>query len=135
MTDKSDIIEIEQSKFWIEDDVLFCEIYNPDENKYLEESTIDTYLKVINDLCKGKSMPFLIDFRNTKGTFLRAAAIKLSNSEVHKKACLCEVFLVNSLKMKLLIATYKRIYEPIKPFKIFENYNEASEYAAKIKHQ
>lgn len=129
MPNNTEIIKLERAKFWKENGILFCEILNYDENKNLNEDTVDTYLKAISILCKGKKMPFLIDLRNTKGAFLNAAAKKLANSTELAKLSLTEAYVVNSLQIKLLINSYKRIYEPIRPFEIFKDYNEALNYS------
>tara|TARA_R110002050_G_scaffold94765_2_gene197258 strand:+ start:127213 stop:127635 length:423 start_codon:yes stop_codon:yes gene_type:complete len=133
MTNKNDIIQLERAKFWTDRGVLFCEISNPDETSNLKEETVDSYICAISKLCNGKKMPFLIDLRNTHGTFLSASAKKLANSSEFSKLSLSEAFVVNSLKIKLLISSYKRIYEPITPFKIFNDYDEALAYSIDVK--
>ncbi|MEN3323281.1 hypothetical protein VP395_06050 [Mariniflexile soesokkakense] len=133
MDENKNVIQMEHSKFWIDKGVLFCEICNPDQTRNLNEETVESYLKAVSILCKGEKMPFLIDLRNTHGTFLNSAAKKLANSPELSKLSLSEAFVVNSLKVKLLIISYKRIYEPITPFKIFNNYNEALMYSINVK--
>lgn len=129
----NDIVQLDQAKFWTDNGILFGEIRHPDTNRYLNSETLKTYLKAVSDLCEGKKMPFLLDLRNTDGTFSNNAAKKLANSLEYNKLIIAEIFVINSLKMKLLISSYKRIYEPNTPFEIFEDYDEALDYSIKIK--
>ncbi|WP_372754267.1 FHA domain-containing protein [Mariniflexile sp.] len=135
MTNKDDFIELERSEFWTETGVLFCKIRNPDENINLSEETVDKHLQAVIDLCEGQKKPFLIDLRNTHGTFLTSGAKKLSSDTKLIQLCLAQAFVVDSLKVRLLIMSYKRIYEPITPFEIFNNYNDALEYVQNVKEQ
>ena len=133
MTRKNETIQLERTKFWVDNGILFCEILNLDPARNLNEDTVESYIQTVSKLCNGKKMPFLIDLRNTHGTFLSTAAKKLANSSELSKLGLAEVFVVNSLKIELLIISYKRIYEPIIPFKIFKNYNEALTFSINTK--
>lgn len=133
MNNSNEIIELERAKFWIDDDILFCKIQNPDKNRNLNAETANMYMDVVMKLCKGKSMPFVIDLRNSKGVFLIEAAKNLASNKEFRMLSLSEAFVVNSLNIKLLISSYKRIYEPVTPYKIFENYQEALQYAFKTK--
>lgn len=133
MNNSNEIIELERAKFWIDDDILFCKIQNPDKNRNLNAETANMYMDVVMKLCKGKSMPFVIDLRNSKGAFLIEAAKNLASNKEFRMLSLSEAFVVNSLNIKLLISSYKRIYEPVTPYKIFENYQEALQYAFKTK--
>lgn len=127
------IIKLDRAKFWTDNGILFCEILHTEKKRYLNTGTIEKYLNAIRELCKDEKMPFLLDLRNTEGTFSSNAAKKLAINQVYNKSIISEVFVVNSLKMRLLINSYKRIYEPSTPFKIFEDYNEALNYLITIK--
>ena len=129
MTNTNNIIQIESAKFWTDAGILFCEISNSKVTGNLREETVGSYINAISKLCNGKKMPFLIDLRNTHGAFSSTAAKKLANSPELSKLSLGEAYVVNSLKINLLINSYKRIYEPIIPFKIFRDYNEALIYS------
>jgi len=133
MTLKNDIIQLDRAKFWVDNEILFCEIINLDETRNLTVETVDSYIIAISTLCNGKKMPFLIDLRNTRGAFLNTAAKKLASSLKLSKLSVAEAFVVNSLKVNLLINSYKRIYEPITPFKIFKDYNEALTFSINAK--
>lgn len=133
MTLDNDIIKLEYAKFWIDNEILFCEINNRDETRNLSEETVDSYLTAISTLCKGQRMPLLIDLRNTRGAFLNTAAKKLADSPQFAKLIVVEAFVINSFKIKLLINSFKRIYEPITPFKIFKDYNEALTFSMNAK--
>ena len=133
MTLNNNIIQLGCAKFWIDNGILLCEIFNQDETRNLNEETVDSYLTAISALCKGQRMPLIIDLRNTRGAFLNAAAKKLADSPQFAKLIIVEAFVVNSFKIKLLINSYKRIYEPITPFKIFKDYSEALTFSMNAK--
>lgn len=133
MRSVKDIVQLDRAKFWTDNGIIFGEIRHPDKNRYLDTATLEKYLSAISKICQGKKMPFLLDLRNTEGTFSNNAAKKLASSMTYSKLISAEVFVINSLKMRLLISTYKRIYEPETPFEIFEDYNEALNYSIKIK--
>ena len=103
MTLNNNVIKLGCAKFWIDNEILFCEINNPDETQNLNEVTVDSYLNAISTLCEGKKMPFLIDLRNTRGAFLNTAAKKLAESSELAKLSLSEAFVENSLKVEILI--------------------------------
>ncbi len=133
MTSVIKSLQLDQSKFWIDNGILFCEIRHLDSRRYLNTETLETYLKAVNTLCEGKKVPILIDLRNTEGTFSINAAKTLATSLEFHNLIISEAYVVNSLKMKLLINSYKRIYEPLKPFIIFDNYNDALNYSIEAK--
>ena len=133
MTRKNEIIQMERAKFWVDNGILFCEIFNLDPTPNLKEDRVKHYLGAISKLCNGKKMPFLIDLRNTQGAVLSSATKKLGNSSELSLLSLTEAFVADSLKVKLLISSYKRIYEPNTPFAIFNNYNEALNYSINAK--
>lgn len=133
MTLKNNSIKLERAKFWTDKEILFCKMLNMDASHHLTDETADTYLKAIVTLCNGKKMPLLIDLRNTQGAFLSTAAKKLGEGIEISKLILSEAFVINSLNVKLLINSFKRIYEPITPFEIFEDYNDALNYSINSK--
>ena len=133
MTSVLKTLQLDQSKFWIDNGILFCIIRHLDTNPYLNTITLEKYLNAVNILCEGKKIPFLIDLRNTEGTFSIKAAKTLATSHEFHDLIISEAYVVNSLKMKLLINSYKRIYEPLKPFIIFDNYNDALNYSIEAK--
>ena len=135
MTLNNNVIKLGCAKFWIDNEILFCEINNPDETQNLNEVTVDSYLNAISTLCEGKKMPFLIDLRNTRGAFLNTAAKKLAESSELAKLSLSEAFVENSLKVELLINSYKRIYEPVIPYEIFKDYDAALNFSINAKNR
>lgn len=133
MTIKKKERQLDRAKFWIDNGILFCEIRNPDKTRVLEVETVQYYIEVIANLCKGKPMPFLIDLRFSGGAFLSPAAKLLASSPELEKLRLSEAYVANSLKMRLLISSYKRIYEPITPFKICNDFEEGLAYSINAK--
>ena len=133
MTSEKNIIQFKRAKFWTEEGILFCKMLN--KNAYLspEVDVLNNYIDAIVNLCKGKPMPFLIDLSNTEGSFLGSPAKLIASNIRLKKVRLAEAFIVNSMKMSLTANSYKRIYEPVTPFQIFDNLKDGLEYCIKIK--
>jgi hypothetical protein len=129
----NDQIIFERAKFWTYQGILFCEIRNNDISINLNMETIKNYIEAILSLCNNQAMPFLIDLRDTKGAYVNSAAKLLATSPEIQKVRLVEIFVTNSMSIKLLINSYKRLFNPSTPFMIFNNYDEAVEYCVEIK--
>ncbi|MBP0905678.1 hypothetical protein ACFSKN_16440 [Mariniflexile gromovii] len=128
------VIKLNKALFWTNSlGILFCEFKNKDTNLTLSVDTVETYEKAIFSLSQGKPMPFLIDIRDCHGTFSTEAAKFFANSSVFKKVRVSEAFVINSINTKLLINSYKRIYEPHTPCAIFKNFDEALTYSINTK--
>lgn len=128
------IIILNKAKFWTDSrGILFCEFENSETYRTLEVDTVEKYEKAISTLSQGKPMPFLIDIRDNQGNFSTEAAKLFANSPVFKKIRISEAFVINSINTKLLINSYKRIYEPITPFEIFKDFEEALVYSTNSK--
>ncbi len=132
-TSMNDMIQIGNSKFWTDNDILYCQFRNKEANYKLETSKIKQYIDAIAKLCNGKAMPFLIDSRDIRVTYTRETANLLANSPILSKLRISEAFVFNSMEIKLVIASYKRIYEPITPFGVFNNLESAREYCVETK--
>ncbi|SRR5690554_3790899 len=122
-------------EFWIDNsEILHCTFKNVTNNNFkLNLSIVKLYINIVAKLCDGKPMPFLIDLREAKGTFSILAAKLLATSPKLEQVRLSEAFIVNSMKMKLVINSYKRIYEPVTPFQVFGNLEDGVEYCLTIK--
>ncbi|WP_055447762.1 hypothetical protein [Lacinutrix mariniflava] len=130
-----DAINIGYSKFWTDNGILFCQFRNENANFKFESSTVDLFIKVIDKLCNGKPMPFLIDSRDSKGTFTRESSNLLATSPILSKLRISEAFVLNSIGIKLVVASYKRIYEPLTPFCVFGDLESAKEYCMETKNK
>ena len=126
-------ILFKNAKIWTDNGILFCQIKNETSNRKLNKETVDKYIHAATKLCHGIPMPFLIDLRSAQGTFLVSAAKLLATSSKLKAVRLAEAFVVNSIKMRLTVLSYKRIYNPLVPFVIVSNMDSAMEYCEKIK--
>lgn len=124
-----DIIIYEKAKFWYRDGILFCELFNQDINHNLYERSARKYIKAISKLCQGKMSPFVIDVRESKGTYTNGAARLISGSPELSKVRLSEAFILNSMKLKLSIVSYKRIYSPEIDYQIFDDMDDAITYS------
>ncbi|SFC84822.1 hypothetical protein [Algibacter pectinivorans] len=127
-------VKLNKAKFWIgTQGILFCEFYNIETYLTLEQDTLKKYEVAVLELLQGRSAPFIIDVRDNQGNLSTSAAKFFANSLIFKKARIYEAFVVNSLKTKLLINSYKRIYEPRIPYKIFNDFDEALAHSINAK--
>ncbi|SDF02358.1 DUF7793 family protein [Ulvibacter litoralis] len=132
---KKTTVQIEDSRFWIEDGILFCHFKNKDANYKLDTAKVEIFIKTVTKLCNGKAMPFLIDARDSRGTFSSEAATLFAKSPKLVNLRISEAFLLNSIGIKLLITSYKRIYDPITPYAVFSNINAAKQYCIESKNK
>ena len=130
----SSIIIFPKVKFWIEEnEILHCQFENHDSSHKLSVSNVLEYIKAILELTEGVPMPFLIDLRNTKGTFEHKAAKLLATHPELIKLKLAEAYVSNSMNMRLLILSYKRLYDPNTPYQIFKSDTPALQYCLEAK--
>ncbi|WP_178984920.1 DUF7793 family protein [Winogradskyella helgolandensis] len=130
----SKIIGFNNAIFWTDDTgILYCEFNNDDPNFKLELNNVELYIKAITTLCDGNAMPFLIDLKGTRGTFSVSAAKMLAQNPEIIKLRISESYVVNNLGMKLLLSFYKRLYDHVTPFAIFNDVALAKKYALETK--
>ncbi|NRD22643.1 hypothetical protein HNV10_05285 [Winogradskyella litoriviva] len=130
----SKIIGFNNAIFWTDDtEILYCEFSNTDSNIKLERKNVESYIEAITKLCDGKSMPFIVDLRNTCGTFPIAAAKLLAKSPELVKLRISESYLINTIEIKLLIGMYKKLYDKIIPFGIFKDLSSAKGFCQEAK--
>ncbi|HLV38085.1 hypothetical protein [Xanthomarina sp.] len=125
--------ESEKVKFRIENGVLICEF--SDVSCRLTENKIKTYIHHIEIIAQGKPMPFLINIKSFVGSFSIPAAKLFANSPVLKKIRISEAFVVDTLNGKLLVNSYKRIYEPETTFQVFSTVEDAFVFCVESKNK
>lgn len=126
-------IHFEKATFWYQDGILYGKLFNQDINHNLKEENTLYYINALIKLCNGICSPFLIDLRDIKGTYTISAAKLLSNTKALRNLILCEAYVLNSLSSKLLVDSYKRIYDPKTPYMVFYDINGAVTYCNEIK--
>ncbi|WP_055442581.1 hypothetical protein [Lacinutrix himadriensis] len=122
------VIKIGDSKFWTDSGILYCQFRNNDAKNKFETESVALFIRAIDKLCKGMPMPFLIDSRDSQWTFTRESANLLANSPTLVKLRMSEAYVFNTIGIKLVVASYKRIYEPSTPFSVFNNLESARAY-------
>ena len=80
MTSVLKTLQLGQSKFWSDNEILFCKIRHLDTNRYLNTFTLEKYLYAVNTLFEEKKVPFLIDLKNAEKSFSIKANITLARS-------------------------------------------------------
>jgi hypothetical protein len=128
------IITYEHATLWTESNgILFCKINNIDAHNKLDFNSAQLYIEAIIKLTNGVPLPFVIDLRDTKGTFSTAAAQLLSKKFETMPLIVSTAYVVNSLAIHLLIQSYKRIYNTKMPQAIFKDMTSAKNYCLKYK--
>ncbi len=133
MVNMENVIKMGQSKFWTDNGILYCQFRNEKANYTFELDAVKVFIKIIDKLCDGKPMPFLIDSRDSQGTFTRESSNLMANSPTLVKLRISEAYVINSIGIKLIVNSYKRIYEPLTPFKMFDDLESAKQYCLKAK--
>jgi hypothetical protein len=124
---------LETVRFWTEKGILFCQFLNTSVNCKLIEKDVAHFLIAIEQLTIGKQIPMLVDLRNVVGGFSIEAVKLISNNVAFQQNITRQAFVINTIHSKLLVLSFKRIYEPHKPFRIFESFNKAIEYCEESK--
>lgn len=127
--------KIGNAKFWIEkvggNEILCCQFRNINREYKLDRNKVELYVETIVKLCHGKQMPFIIDLTDSLGTFSTEAASLLASTPELKRLRVYEAYVCNSIGMKLLVMSYKRIFEPTTPYAIFDDVETAKQYLIK----
>lgn len=129
----STVIEYNNVKFWMDRGILFCKIINTDASRLLPRDRVEKYIETIKNLTNARPTPFIVDMRHALGSFSIDVAKFLANNPVLNSIRLCEAFITSSINTKLLVHSYKRIFEPTTPFQIFDNPEQAINYCLTIK--
>ena len=125
-------ISFEKAKFWVDSHgILNCKHFNRDINWKLNEKEAGKYILAVLTLAGNEIRPIIFDFRDFRGTYTILAARLVAKDPSVNQLIISEAFIVNSIAVRLLISAYKRIYEPLIPFKIFNNIKDAQAYSIK----
>ena len=117
------------AKFWKDENNIINLKFNSIEDYYIFDITAaKKYVSVIKNLCNGNPMSIIIDLRGFHGTFSTEAANFIAKSSDLLKLRISEAFILNSIGTKLLIASYKRIYDPLTPHITCNDYETATLY-------
>ena len=98
------------------------------EAKKLDQLTAKKYLNAMKTLSKGQPVPVLFDLRDVKGTISVEGAQHLARGLNNLEIAVCEVYVVNSFAINLLVRAYKRIYHTEIPYAIFNDISNTSAY-------
>lgn len=124
---KNSFSDNEYSKFWINDNIIFCEYTTEDVD--LNVAKIVTNSRLI--FTKGKDYPALIDYTKVKSTTKEARDFFASKEAIqHFKAL---AVLINSPLGTMIFNFYYKISKPPLPTKVFTEEKEALEWLYKFK--
>lgn len=112
----------EGARLSIENGVLFYKLKQSD--CYLTENGVRAYLSKIEEITKGKPIPFVIDIRKFVGNFSPEAAKIFADSPISKNI-ITQVFVTDTLNGKLLISSYRRIFGNDANIRIFSQMDAA----------
>lgn len=86
------------------------------------------HINAVVKLCSGRKRPFLIDTRNTRGTYSQEAMRKLAKNPEIVRLRKAQAIIIDSLPNRLLANFYIKFHKPVNPIKIFEKENEALQW-------
>ncbi|WP_037348894.1 hypothetical protein [Sediminibacter sp. Hel_I_10] len=122
------IIEFNHAKFWCSNDILFCEFKDSAVGCTLTKERAEAFIKAIDSLTEKVPMPFLIIVNGALGSFTSEAATLFATSPILKNVRICEAYLIKKINGKLIVNSYKRLYEPKTPFHFFNNLIDAMQF-------
>ena len=124
MTEKN-YRECASATFELRDDYLYIK-YNNNSVVDLPEAKIQS--EIILDLCKGKEMPFLIDFLDVSTRIDDEARRFFAKDGPHIHLRKAQAIVVNNMQIKLLVNFYIKHHKPKNPTKLFENLEDALDW-------
>ncbi|MEL0645213.1 hypothetical protein V6251_12535 [Olleya sp. Ti.3.14] len=122
---------IENFKFWVDQDVIYCKILNDltDLDDSCKAKDIEhIFLNKIFTLSKDVHMPILIDLRGLKFSSAIKSFTFLSKNTLIKSLVLSKTFLVNTYKLKMLLNIQSFVCNPALPDVIFKCNKSAIQY-------
>ncbi|MFD2824664.1 hypothetical protein ACFS5M_13360 [Lacinutrix iliipiscaria] len=126
-----ELIQINDFKFWIEKDIIYCEIQSGFDNTKSDKYIANIFTKAISALAKGKCLSFLIDMSELSYKHSIRVFKILSNNPQAKSIILSRAFLVDTYILKGILSIISFIYNPILPDTIYINSNKAIKYCNK----
>lgn len=125
--------QLKQGKFWIEDDILFCELNQV--NCFLTEANAKAFLFEIDRMIQDYPIPLVIDARKFVGNFSPDAARLFADSSILQRCITIQAFVADTLNAKLLVGSYSRIYGDNAHIKIFNKIDSAITYCLDFKNK
>ncbi|AXO79626.1 hypothetical protein DZC78_04200 [Olleya aquimaris] len=130
------MVTVGQAKFWTDyDNILYFEFTKNQSDFVLDLNTAKKYFNGILQISEGMSMSSVIDLRGFRGTFSTEAAKFIAKNSLLNNSSISQAFITNSMATKLLIASYKRIYDPIIPFKVCNDLEVAKQFCLETSNQ
>ena len=114
--------------FKVDQDVIFCDVYNDFNEKCLDEDLEDVFSSSISKLSQDTYLPILINIGSL--SFYNSIRVFrfLSNNSKIKSVVLSETFLVNSYFLKILLSLQNFTRITIIPDAVFKNFKAAFRY-------
>ena len=122
-------IKCRKAKFWLEDEILFCEFNSKKCKNEFNEDFIEDYLEAIATLSDGKYFPLLIDLRQLNSKYTFSVVKTLAKNSDLKSAILSKSFMIKSFFIQFKLIVMKIIQDPIIPNKVFRSYQKAVKYS------
>ncbi|WP_374958658.1 hypothetical protein [Gilvibacter sp.] len=121
-------ISFEQVEFNHEQGIMMITFTERQVSDHVVPDELEQYVRAIEFLCDNKYTPFLIDMTRAKGNAPIAIAKYFSSCSRLNKLRLVDVFVAKELGSILTLRSFKRIYDPLIPYKICSSYFEARKF-------
>lgn len=122
-------IQINNIKFWVDQNIIYCKLYNNSEVNYSYNDFENLFHESISKLSNGTYLPIIFNFKEIDNPLLVKLFKLLSNNPKIKNAVLSKAFLVKSYKQKILLSFYVLFSDSNVPNLIFKNSNSAIQYS------
>lgn len=112
-------ILIENVKFWEDQNIIYCKIYEDFDAQYTNEQIERIFTESIDLLSSGSHLPILFNFRELNTSTSIKLFSFINKSTVIRNNSLSTTYLVNNFGLKLLFSSYATFSNSILPITIF----------------
>jgi hypothetical protein len=124
-------IQLDDMKFWVDQNIMYCKMHSDLKKTYQKIDIEEIFYNGISILSNGKYMPIIIDLENLGFTDSIKLFKVLAHSQIVRSLILSQVFLVHSLRLKVILSIYNFNRKPFFLNKICNDLNGAIKYCNK----
>jgi hypothetical protein len=124
-----DEIQINNIKFWVGQNIIYCKLYDNSNVDYSDKGIEDLFYEAISMLSDGTYLPVIFDFREVNSGLSVKLFKLLSNSVKIKSIVLSKAFLIKNYKHKMLLLFHVMFSDSNVPNLIFKDSDLAIQYS------
>lgn len=125
-------ILIEDIKFWVDQDIIYCKFYNGFDETFLNTDLENVFEAAITKLSDGKYRSIILNLRDIDHQLSVKVFKFLSSNALIKSLVLSKVFIVRTYNLKVLFSIYCFTKKAVLPIKIYKNFDLANKFCNEI---